>query len=72
METEQVRVLEHTDSPGALATPHDHPDSVMVALSSFTRRLYAHDWFRNVQIAAGGTYWLPAHHGRTPATPTRR
>ena len=66
MENEQVRVLEYRDSPGAVTTPHDHPDSVMVTLSSFTRRLHADGTFRDVQIAAGGAHWLPAqqHHGQ--------
>ena len=65
MENDQVRVLEYRDTPGEVTTPHDHPDSVMVTLSSFTRRLHAHDTFRDVQIASGAAHWLPAqrHHG---------
>jgi quercetin dioxygenase-like cupin family protein len=65
MENDQVRVLEYRDAPGAVTTPHDHPDSVMVTLSSFRRRLHADDRFRDVQIASGGAHWLPAqrHHG---------
>jgi len=65
MENDQVRVLEYTDTPGDVTTPHDHPDSVMYTLSSFRRRLHAHDAFRDVDIAAGGAHWLPAqrHYG---------
>ena len=42
-ENEQVRVLDYTDQPGDRTTPHEHPNSVMVTLSSFRRRLYAGD-----------------------------
>jgi quercetin dioxygenase-like cupin family protein len=38
-ENERVRVLEYRDAPGARTSPHDHPDSVMVTLSGFERRL---------------------------------
>lgn len=40
-ENEHVRVLEYTDEPGDKTTPHDHPNSVMVTLSDFSRRLSA-------------------------------
>ena len=65
MENEQVRVLEYTDRPGEVTTPHDHPDSVMYTLSSFTRRLHANDVARDLEIPAGATHWLPAqrHYG---------
>ena len=65
MENDQVRVLEYRDTPGEVTTPHDHPDSVMVTLSSFTRRLHARDTFRDVQITSGAAHCLPAqrHHG---------
>jgi len=66
LENDQVRVLEYRDTPGTVTTPHDHPDSVMVTLSSFRRRLHADDVVREVQIVAGGAHWLPAqrHHGQ--------
>lgn len=38
-ENDQVRVLEYLDQPGDRTTPHEHPNSVMVTLSSFRRRL---------------------------------
>ena len=59
-ENDQVRVLEYTDQPGDRTTPHEHPDSVMVTLSSFRRRLYAGDVERDVDISAEKASWLPA------------
>ena len=40
-ENERVRVLEYLDHPGDRTSPHSHPDSVMVTLGSFTRRLWS-------------------------------
>ncbi|GAA3166591.1 hypothetical protein GCM10010531_19100 [Blastococcus jejuensis] len=59
-ENERVRVLEYTDVPGDRTTPHEHPDSVMVTLSSFRRRLHAGDGHRDVDLPAGLSGWLPA------------
>jgi quercetin dioxygenase-like cupin family protein len=59
-ENERVRVLQYTDTPGARTTPHSHPDSVMVTLSSFRRRLHAGDAHRDVELPAGMSGWLPA------------
>lgn len=60
-ENDRVRVLEYTDQPGLRTTQHAHPDSVMYTLSTFKRRLYAHDGqSRDVEIKAGTTAWLPA------------
>jgi quercetin dioxygenase-like cupin family protein len=59
-ENERTRVLEYTDRPGDRTTPHEHPDSVMVTLSSFRRRLISGEMQRDVEIAAGTTNWLPA------------
>ena len=59
-ENDQVRVLEYTDQPGDRTTPHEHPNSVMVTLSSFRRRLYAGDEQRDVSINAEKASWLPA------------
>jgi quercetin dioxygenase-like cupin family protein len=72
-ENERVRVLEYTDAPGDITTPHEHPDSVMYTLSSFRRRLSSNGQHRDVAITAGTTGWLPAqeHHGEnTGDTPT--
>ena len=59
-ENAQVRVLDYTDTPGHLTTPHEHPDSVMYTLSSFRRRLHSDDGKKDVEIAAGTTAWLAA------------
>lgn len=59
-ENDRVRVLEYRDSPGARTSPHDHPDSVMVTLSSFRRRLELGEVVREVELQAGLTTWLPA------------
>jgi quercetin dioxygenase-like cupin family protein len=59
-ENERVRVLEYTDAPGQRASPHEHPDSVMVTLSSFRRRLHHDGGTREVEIPAGLASWLPA------------
>jgi quercetin dioxygenase-like cupin family protein len=59
-ENERVRVLEYSDKPGDRTTPHEHPDSVMYTLSSFRRRLINGDEERDVELAAGGAFWLPA------------
>ncbi len=69
-ENERVRVLEYLDGPGARTTAHDHPDSVMVTLTSFRRRLATGDAEREVEIAAGTTGWLPAqqHFGENIGT----
>lgn len=64
-ENERVRVLEYTDEPGTVTTPHEHPDSVMYTLSSFRRRIVQGDVQREVELQAGTVGWLPAqqHHG---------
>lgn len=72
-ENERVRVLEYTDRPGDVTTPHRHPDSVMYTLSAFRRRLVSGDTSREVEMPAGLSGWLPAqeHHGENVGdTPT--
>ena len=59
-ENDQVRVLEYSDHPGQMTKPHQHPDSVMYTLSSFSRRLHANGTTRDIDIEAGTTGWLPA------------
>lgn len=60
MENDRVRVLEYRDRAGDRTTPHDHPDSVMLTLTSFRRRL--HEGARSVDVAleAGQVRWLGA------------
>ncbi len=73
-ENEHVRVLEYADEPGERTTPHDHPNSVMITLSAFSRRLTAGERVFDTSLPAGQAVWLPAqrHAGEnTGATPTR-
>lgn len=58
MENERVRVLEYRDRPGDRTTPHGHPDSVMVTLSGFRRRLVSGDRQVEVEIPVGVVRWL--------------
>ena len=72
-ENDDVRVLEYRDEPGQETTPHGHPNSVMVTLTDFDRRLSSGGDSREVTLAAGAAVWLPAqtHSGRNiGATPT--
>jgi hypothetical protein len=63
-ENDRVRVLEYLDAPGDATSVHEHPDSVMVTLSSFRRRLVHADQERDVQIPSGTASWLPAQQHR--------
>jgi len=73
-ENDRVRVLEYRDEPGQATRPHRHPDSVMVTLSSFERRLVAGSGeSRDVSLHAGEVRWLDAqtHSGENIGdTPT--
>jgi beta-alanine degradation protein BauB len=72
-ENDRVRVLEYRDEPGERTSPHDHPDSVMVTLSGFDRRLTVRDRSREVRLEAGEVRWLDAqrHSGEnTGSSPT--
>jgi beta-alanine degradation protein BauB len=60
MENDRVRVLEYRDRPGDRTTSHEHPDSVMVTVSSFRRRLIGGGSEVDVELAAGVTRWLAA------------
>ncbi|WP_010204156.1 hypothetical protein [Salinibacterium sp. PAMC 21357] len=71
-ENDRVRVLEYIDAAGDKTTPHEHPDSVMITLSDFQRRLHAEGNFRDVDLPAGKAMWLAAQRhageniGETP------
>lgn len=71
-ENEFVRVLEYTDVPGTRTTPHEHPNSVMVTLSGFRRRLTIGDRSFETELDAGQAIWLAAQRhageniGETP------
>ena len=59
-ENERVRVLEYRDKPGDKTRPHRHPDSVMVTLSSFQRRISAGGRHVDVDLPDGEVRWLGA------------
>jgi hypothetical protein len=74
LENERVRVLEYRDEPGQLTSPHDHPDSVMITMSGFDRRLSDADGTsRDARLEPGEVRWLGAqtHSGENIGeTPT--
>jgi hypothetical protein len=59
-ENDLVRVLEYRDQPGDATTPHDHPNSVMVTLTAFQRRLVSAGREVDVELPAGRAVWLAA------------
>ena len=59
-ENPRVRVLRYHDRPGDRTHPHRHPDSVMITLSAFQRRLVQGDRTADVALAAGEVRWLDA------------
>jgi quercetin dioxygenase-like cupin family protein len=59
-ENERVRVLEYRDDPGAKTTEHSHPDSVMITLNGFRRRLFSGGRELDVEMPAGAARWVPA------------
>ena len=69
-ENDKVRVLEYKDKPGDKTTAHCHPDSVMITLSSFSRRLHFDDKELDVQKQSDEASWLPAqtHVGENTGT----
>lgn len=72
-ENDRVRVLEYVDAPGDATVPHEHPDSVMITLSSFQRRLRGNGRVVDVELSAFQARWLDhqEHAGEnTGVTPT--
>lgn len=59
-ENDRVRVLEYRDAPGTKSVPHHHPDSVMVTLSAFDRRLSSGGDSLDVSLPPGAARWLGA------------
>jgi hypothetical protein len=59
-ENDRVRVLEYLDQPGDSTLPHTHPDSVMVTLSPFRRRLQSPAGAVEVDLPAFEARWLDA------------
>jgi beta-alanine degradation protein BauB len=70
-ENDRVRVLEYRDRLGDRTSPPGHPDSVMVTLSAFSRRLYDGDGVQaDVDLPAGQVRWIGAqeHAGENIGT----
>jgi len=69
-ENDFVRVLEYADEPGESTTPHVHPNSVMITLTDFQRRLSTDAGEREVHLPANQVLWLPAqrHAGENIGT----
>ena len=59
-ENARVRVLRYEDRPGDQTRRHHHPDSVMITLSAFERRLVQGDQSVDVTLPAGEVRWLDA------------
>ncbi len=59
-ENDRVRVLEYRDRPGDRTNPHRHPDSVMVTLSAFRRRVSDGERSVDVELPAGAVRWVGA------------
>lgn len=75
LENDRLRVLEGVDQPGESIAMHDHPDTLMVAMASFERRLTLGNG-RVIRTASqtGDVRWMPAqaHSGENiGSTPTR-
>jgi beta-alanine degradation protein BauB len=58
-ENERVRVLDYQDTPGAKTKPHKHPNSVLLTLSEFQRRLTVGDDVKEVALKSGLAIWRP-------------
>lgn len=59
-ENDRVRVLEYRDRPGDATHPHAHPDSVMVTLTSFRRRLWSGGKEVEIELAPFQARWVGA------------
>ena len=60
-----------SDTPGTKTQAHHHPASLLVALSSFQRRLSFPDGrTKDLELAAGTAMWVPAqtHVGENVGT----
>lgn len=69
-ENDRVRVLRYTDRPGDRTKPHHHPDSVLITLSNFRRRLTVGDRIVDVEKSAHEVIWNSAqmHVGENTGT----
>ena len=73
-ENDRVRVLAYHDHPGDRTTPHRHPDSVMVTLSAFQRRVSSGGREVDVELGPGEVRWVGAqeHVGENTGTTETR
>lgn len=73
-ENDRVRVLDYHDTPGTKTKPHEHPNSVLLFLSDFRRRLTIGNDVREVTAQAGIAVWSPAqvHVGENIGTTDTR
>ena len=71
-DNDRVRVLEYRDGPGDATRPHTHPDSVMITLSAFRRRLRSGGRETDIELPAFQARWLDGQEhsgtniGQTP------
>ena len=62
LENERVRVLRYRDKPGQRTAQHAHPDYIMIANSSFKRRLtFPGGGKHEVDVKTGDVVWLKGH-----------
>jgi quercetin dioxygenase-like cupin family protein len=60
-QNERVRMLEYIDKPGDKTNLHQHPDSLVYALSPFKRKLILNGGKEVVvEKKEGEVYWVPA------------
>jgi hypothetical protein len=59
-ENDRVRVLEYRDQPGDKTALHEHPDMVIIPLSTFRRRLTIGDRSVEVEKVKHEAGWVPA------------
>jgi hypothetical protein len=66
LENDRVRVLEYLDQPGDRTHPHQHPDTVMITLSAFRRRLSEGGHEVDVELPEHQARWVSAqeHSGQ--------
>lgn len=70
LEDDRVRVLQYIDRLGDRTESHDNPDSVLITLSNFRRRLTVGDRTIDVEKSPHEVIWNPAqtHVGENTGT----
>lgn len=64
LDNDRVRVLEYLDTPGDSTHLHHHPDSVLVPLTNFRRRIHTGDREVVVALEPHAVRWLDAQEHR--------